>query len=946
MHLSAILLISLITFFHWTNSQADSPYIPVQGSAWRLALADINHDDHQDLIYATTDGTVYAQDLTTGKHYWDFPLDGFPFSLAAQDINHDGQAEVFAATASGTLYAISPTGQLLWTFRSPLPLYAVAVGDIAAGGPLEIATGGIDGQVSVLSGDGQLLANAEVSRFVHRLAVADVDADGIDEIFVIDVRVYANLFELNPSPSTTQATLPMQLTRHPAWQQRLLTVPPPKANWENPAAHFVAFNIAIDDINADQQPDILLGGSLWNQQAVQAMHNDGTALWISPKQPPFTFIGDTYTEFFSTALIQIAELDADAPGKEILSVAGGLVRLLNSQGEILQQANAKLGFTDLVLDGKTAYLGSSPNGDNTVYRLDLQQDWVTQLRNLTRQGHARTIGNHLATLRQQVLAYQGSPTTERRYDIRYETTKLKPQDARSAQFAQQLQGWFKQQFPYPNLRLVLMLKIMEDNPPLDSNGQPWSMRRWQVDALKGTHSVEDILAAARWIEQQQIPTVFNIGHHCTPFITLTTAERILQTAPNYAVGFRSAEDECRTRIAHYFQDYFGPLTGLCAQYGKKCTTLNKNVWWLAVPALEPVYSALFAKQRRQALVAASEDSNSRTPELNLLGRAGLWLAGLIQHVQVSVISDLFSFSRMHEWEYPKHGHPYLRLLVAHTLLGGSEFSTRIMDLQPLADGWQFSELGRESTEIFYHMLGKGLVFTPTPEQVKGFSSIGIAVHPPSTAWLTDGFNGHAPWLWEMDTALSNAVIPHNGSLWGNTETPAHALQHVLMGKQRQFGTHIPATPYGLIAFIPAHADLDKVSGIKTWWHTDGISVWQTGGKKLTGMAAAQALQHSFAEAAKQLAFRAEGHVFLQTLQLSPTQHRLFLIDPGWLDPADRAVTLHQQLAAATWQAKDVLTNQPLPVQGKQLSITIPAGSLRIVDVTLVRTSEQLPLAAE
>jgi len=83
------------------------------------------------------------------------------------------------------------------------------------------------------------------------------------------------------------------------------------------------------------------------------------------------------------------------------------------------------------------------------------------------------------------------------------------------------------------------------------------------------------------------------------------------------------------------------------------------------------------------------------------------------------------------------------------------------------------------------------------QQVKGFSPIGIAVHTPPKKWLQDGFNGHAPWKWRDDPELHNAIIPHNGCLWGNTETPEHALQKVLLGKKRQFGYHIPATPIHL-----------------------------------------------------------------------------------------------------------------------------------------------------
>ena len=158
-------------------------------------------------------------------------------------------------------------------------------------------------------------------------------------------------------------------------------------------------------------------------------------------------------------------------------------------------------------------------------------------------------------------------------------------------------------------------------------------------------TVAEIVEAARWVEAHKIPTVFFIAHSCMPFITLQTAEKILQVAPNYSVGFWSGEDECLKRLSRYFKHYFGPLADICVKYGyKKCTTLNKNVWWMSAPAIKPVYDELFAGERRKVLVAATEDSNSRTPEINLLARSGLWLAELIDQFQVSLISDLFSYS--------------------------------------------------------------------------------------------------------------------------------------------------------------------------------------------------------------------------------------------------------------------------------------------------------------
>jgi hypothetical protein len=124
-----------------------------------------------------------------------------------------------------------------------------------------------------------------------------------------------------------------------------------------------------------------------------------------------------------------------------------------------------------------------------------------------------------------------------------------------------------------------------------------------------------------------------------------------------------------------------------------------------------------------------------------------------------------------------------------------------------------------------------------------------------------------------------------------------------------------------------------VPGVQEWWHTDGISVWRQGKDRLTGQQAADALRASFEEAASRLPFRAEGYVFCQTLRLGGGHYRIYLIDPGWLDPADRDVTVRIQLDGAP-TALDPLAGEAVPVEEGCFHLTVPAGSLRIVDVTI------------
>jgi hypothetical protein len=475
------------------------------------------------------------------------------------------------------------------------------------------------------------------------------------------------------------------------------------------------------------------------------------------------------------------------------------------------------------------------------------------------------------------------------------------------------------------------MKVIEPEPPLNPEGKPWNPRRWQTDSINGTQTVEQMLEFARRIERYGIPVLFTIGHSCMPFITLETARRILEAAPRFTEGFLSAEDENPADFYQYARHYLAPLADLAIAAGHKTVmTKNKGLWWLTMPADPEVRRELMREDRRQVLVSSTEDSNSRTPEINLMARAGLRQAGLAPRMRAAIHQDLFSFNRFHQWEHPRSGHPYLRLLVAHTVLGAADFEFRISDRSVAGEQTGFTLLGRESTEIFLHLLGKDVVLTPRPDQMAALSPVGIAMHQPSARFLADAHNGHAPQNWVPDPELENGVLPYNGSLWGLTRTAPQALTRALFRKQRQFGYFVPPTSYGIIAMVPAGADLGQVAGVEEWWHTDGVWLWREGQPKLTGMAAAKALEASAASAARKLPFRASGDdVFFQAIRLGAGVYRLYAIDPGWLDPKARRIRITGR--GRSWRLRDLLSGEAVPVRNGAAELEVPAGSLRILE---------------
>jgi hypothetical protein len=896
-----------------------SPYLSARGPAWRLAAADLDQDGSDELVTVGYDGTVRASAADGTGERWRYELNSFPTALVIAPLENGARPSVLVAGVDGELIALDFTGRLLWRHAAAQALQGAAVARLDAT-TLAVVTGGLDRKLTVLAATtGRPLAEWTAKAFVQRLATGDLDGDGFDEIVVADHRDALAILRWRQGRLEVAHAGPLFLGE----QYR---------NWESPGGTFKVFSLAVADLDGDARAEIIAGDAYFNPQAVLVLDGTARTRWFSATRPPNPY---QHPDFYSTAWVcPLAAPERTATGAALVVVSANRLRLYSAEGKIQADVRAGIGFTDVCAHAGWLYLGSSPNGDDTVYRLPLNRDLPAAFAKLQRHGQAAAIGANLARLGAQVEAWRGPAPTAAAGDYWILTSGVPVANFATAR------DWFATHFPYPNLHLFTSAQIIEKEMPRRSDGQPWNEARWKLDSNQGRKArpVADLVDLARQCETARVPVMFSVGHTCTPFVTLDTVDRLLAAAPNFLRGFYTAEDEGRDAIGPFLHHFTAPVGARLAArppgpVPRLNITKNKNLWWFAVPSWPDSARDLFAPAHRSLLVPTTEDSNSRTPELNLLARFGLRQAGLVDRLWVSYIDDLFSFNRTHEYEYPMHGHTILRLLVAHTLLGGSEIAVRgYGSLAFSADRRGLNAVGRESTATYFHLLGRGLVFAPRPGQMLNVAPVGFAVHPPSEGFLEDAFNGHNPHRFDRSPALEAAVLPRNGAGWGMTRTPDHALTAVVLQKRRQFGLHVPPTPFGLPVFVPAWADRSQVAGVHSWWETDGTAIWRApAGARLTGGAAAAALRADFAAAAATLPVGVTGDdVFLQAVRLDAATVRVWLLDPGWFDPAARSVTLHVRLPGATMH--DPLSGESVSGAEGRFPVQVPAGSLRILDL--------------
>ena len=328
------------------------------------------------------------------------------------------------------------------------------------------------------------------------------------------------------------------------------------------------------------------------------------------------------------------------------------------------------------------------------------------------------------------------------------------------------------------------------------------------------------------------------------------------------------------------------------------------------------------------ILPSVEDSNSRSPDLNLAARVGLWLDGQVDDWASRCGADWFSFNRSWEWEYPLAGHPTLRYYTAQAMLGARTFMLMNGEHERASKRW--TRVGEEGTATFLHLLGRGATTPPKRDQLRAISPVALEVRQPSLRFKEHGTNGHGDAGWNRDDSDTQAwAFDRLDCYWGMAPLPPTDVSTYLWGRTRRDATHLTTTaPHGFVALVPggiSHPD----DSWKTTWTTDGDSLSKDG--RVYPLAAARTAILADLEAAeKSLPFHVEGRVFHQVVEASPQHYFLALIDPGWVDPAERAVTLSTRLPG-TWKLTDRLSGETLGVMSSPVVVRVPAGALRLLE---------------
>ncbi|MBI2440198.1 MAG: NPCBM/NEW2 domain-containing protein [Lentisphaerae bacterium] len=838
---------------------------PAPAAVWSVkALAATEPGSARYLLGCLND-TVYCldEDLRTR---WSYPTLGLPFSIKALDVNHDGLSEigVMALDPEGTFSLLDRDGRLLWKRCFGPGLQVFAMGDIDGDGQVEIVVWDDTGALIVLDPYGGEKWSRRTERISLSLAMAvgDINNDGRMEILVGPMDRGLDAYNCEGKRLWNRELGPMGNIGHVG-------------------------SIEVREFGNENR--ILVGS---RPGRISMLNGQGDRLWC------YSHCGRGYNYAIAAA--------GNLTGSDATEIAAisydGSFCILNEQGHPLKREFMPMPFLGFdVIGNRGAELpvivaGSAGLRDNHLYFVSLKENEPSNHR-VVLPGKSDHVTPHLDRIITQINSLEPEQTSASAvYHIIFVFYPFKygKSDARATRerFLRLKRFLGEQSAPNVSYEIIVL-----------------GPERWlQSDVASERKQGEDAL---KIMEEERIPFYLCFDHCGDMRIGLDAAKRILALAPTACRGFEGSEQSpvVQPGIWEKWMPYMERMVALCRERGKQIVLRNNFGAWYNLASYKNAYDLLFSGRCRDTLVAMI-NANNPANELDLSAVLAQWKTGAY---------DAWGFSSQHwNWDwYPIN--PYNLYPPDHMLR--SDFVAASLGATYFAIEGEFYDgkggicpAALKDRVPFQDMLKKGLFWRCNPEQLANFSSVLIQYDKPPTLSefvRTDIWDGKK---------LAGAMITN----FRMQTSPWNYLPRLIYGVNRYFDGLFPQTPYGMVGFLPPHAE--RVPWAGTIWRTDGFRLFPGDEEEAVNW---RNLEQDLERAACRHPFRAKG-CFL-AVQQSETGYRLFLCDPAYLDPHGVQATIEINLSRS-FRVWDVLENKALSPREGQLPVEIKAGVFRVLDV--------------
>jgi len=876
-------------------------------TVYHLTSAHTSKEPSESILAASYSGKILCFNYAGSKLWEQNAGQFFPFDIAAGDLDKDGFDECVVASADGSLYIIDHDGQLLKTvFENKPPLYSVKIVEwgqdnrgILCGGPERV--------LYHISPQGIVLAKRNMSG-----SITNLDAGSFSKTGQTRLLVHINLDYNNVRYSTHRLPgLEMEDGLHATHER------------------FYYQMIAVDT-DGDGIDEIAFGG------------NEGGALYgPTGKKIRDLQAGRTRRGQHQYSMVMLDKIPRkNGEGTDLIGLNASNLRLYGAEGKIHKTIPLDISPAGLSYDRDThtLLLGSGISGGDCIYIIRMNQSgWEEALEKLGYQGNLATIVSNIEQLIVQIKDFQPPPYQPLEHPDVLSVFPYGPynpgtlSELETGRSFAPLMALHEQEFPYPHLNFAGNQWFSED---WDRSHLPYGWGEQRDRRMTYRFTSKEIVDHAKRLEAEGLSFVMTAGHGNDPFfMSLETFEGILRAAPTTCKGFIFPEvSRNDTPGFHYaVKKHFQAICELCLEHGKRKVFFRSKFLFWAGDCYTDMWSWMLEDKRyRDVLVPAMEETYERLGDLSLSGRVGLHQTGFVSDWAGRAVLDNPCYDREHHWSAPMVGSHFFRALCYRASLGARYFLIQVGGSTLRSGEADFRDHGLLVVKPFLHMLGKGILPLPNDrEDLLSLSPVALGMRKPSQEFMRASHNSHRITKYESDPPW---VFSRLQCFWGQAPTPAYDFGYYAIGRRSQALNFLPIHPYGLVSILPDDIELPQYPQYTKKISTDGERFYNSRGLRQSAKEYRPVVERSLQDAAESLPIMVEGDVAWSAVRIDPQHIRLVLIDKGYLDPAERSAIVRFQNIRVS-ECRDILSRERIDIADETMKLTVPAGLLRIVDVT-------------
>ncbi|UZO82225.1 hypothetical protein NBT05_07050 [Aquimarina sp. ERC-38] len=822
-----------------------------------------------------------------GKKIWEYQTQtpAVIFEIKAVDITNDQNDDVLVASGDGTIYALSSSGQLLWAFN---PGHKVRFSEIAVvnnNNQIQVFAGGNDYKLYELDDQGQLVSTTTIKGVVRKIEAGNFLEANKPCLFLLTYNHDKYRWEfmgfLDAETKQVIKQTSFKNDKLKEVKQSMIT------------------DIKVADLDGDNKDDLLLFNDL--NFLAQCIGINGNFDIITN----FKASNKEKQRYAHSKGVFLANR------KEIVLQHGGILFVLDNKGNLIARNGTRYGspvHNDFVFDQRSNQLvatGEVDGGNGVYFYNTLKDKWWQQ--NHPLQGRMLEVAQNLTTLYQQTLNFT-LPDYQKKSNrdwVMITSKKVNPK-------VKNLKGG--------------TLKFVVQKSPKENTDRSSLVKIIGKSALKrdkrGNYndSREDIVKTAIEYEKKGQAFTFWAGHGNDPFyLQIETMEKVLEVAPTTCYGFIYAEMDNTEdpRVVHLVNEYMPRLAKAIRKNNKaKVYFRYKNMFWAATSHLPLWKNLFFSGKYKDFLIPASEDTSNRVQDLNLAGRIGMHSGGYVDDFAMRLVDDNPTSWRPLSPGGQNSISPYLRQGVAMASYG-ARYGI-ILD-NSFTKG--------EGLDILFALMKSGVLPVVERENIQSISSWHL-IKDVDEDLIHSVDNHHNLMQYKSDD--DNAVFSVAQMHWAGASVPENDFSNIGLGVKYRWLNYIPELPNGMVPIAPVESKSFVESQKLPYFISNG-KVGFDNGNKINAKTFSKTIENNVEEGKKKLPILVNG-AFWSAIEIDQNHTRIVLVDQGYLDPQDRAVRIRFQTKQPV-AVQDILSKETLKPIDKIIALTVPAGSMRFVDVT-------------